>query len=489
MARLDEIKKERLKKIEELRNKGINPYPYSFDRNAYSIDLEKYKNLKENELGKDNLRVAGRVISKRELGSIAFCHILDDKGKLQIVFEKNYSKDFLDFFVKYVDIGDFIGVEGAPYRTKRGEISIMAKYLEILSKAIIPLPEKWHGLKDVEERYRKRYLDLIANPQIKRVFIIRTEIINLIRKFLNAHGYIEVDTPIIQEFHGGAAARPFTTFFHELKQNFFLRISPELYLKRLIIGNFEKVYEIAKNFRNEGIDSTHYPEFTMIEFYEAYRDYNYMAELTKKMIKYIMKKLKIKKVRWRGKEIDLTKWKKLTMQKAFKKYANLDIDKLSDEELRKICENYNIEISENLTRGMLIDALFKELVQPNLINPTFIFDYPIDISPLTKKHRTKENYVERWELFIGGIEIANSYSELNDPIDQAERFKKQEEARKKGIKEEEIWPVDYDFVEAMEYGMPPCGGVGIGIDRLVMIFTEKDSIKEVILFPHLRKKY
>jgi len=489
MARIDEITKARIKKIEELRKKGIEPYPYSFDRNAYSIEVKKkYEKLKQNELGKEILKVAGRVVARRQLGNIAFCHILDDKGKLQIVFEKKHSKDALDFFNTYIDVGDFIGIEGVAYRTKRGEISVMAKKIMLLSKSILPLPEKWHGLKDVEERYRKRYLDLIANPEVKEVFLKRAEIINAIREFLNAKGYVEVDTPILQEVYGGAAARPFITFFHALKQNFFLRISPELYLKRLVIGGFEKVYEIARNFRNEGIDASHNPEFTMIEFYEAYRDYNYMAKLTEELIKYVAKKVGVNKVKWKGKEIDFGKWQKLTMQEAFKKYAKIDIAELSEKELKDIAEKNGIEIPKGATKGIIIDHLFEELVQPHLVNPTFILDYPIDISPLTKKHRSKDGWVERWELFMGGIEIANAYSELNDPIDQEQRFKQQEEARKKGLSEEEAWPSDYGFLEALKYGMPPCGGVGIGIDRIVMLLTGANSIRDVILFPHLRRK-
>lgn len=489
MARIDEIIKARIKKIKELRKQGIEPYPYSYDRNAFSIDVrEKYKILKENEVGKALLKVAGRVISRRQLGNIAFCHILDDKGKLQIIFEKKYSEKALNFFNEYIDIGDFIGVEGQPYRTKRGEISVMARKIKLLAKSILPLPEKWHGLRDVEERYRKRYLDLIINAETKEIFLKRTKIINAIREFLNAKGYVEVDTPILQEVYGGAAARPFITFFHALKQNFFLRISPELYLKRLVIGGFEKIYEIAKNFRNEGIDASHNPEFTMVEFYEAYKDYGYMAKLTKQLITYVAKKIKVSKIKWKNKEIDLGEWKKMTMQEAFKKYVGIDVDTLSDDKLKKIAKEKNIELPQAATRGIIIDHLFEELVQPHLINPTFIFDYPLDISPLTKKHRSKEGWVERWELFIGGIEIANAYSELNDAMDQEQRFKQQEEARKKGLSEEEAWPSDNNFLEALKYGMPPCGGVGIGIDRLVMLFTNANSIRDVILFPHLRKK-
>ncbi len=489
MTRQEEIEKARIKKIEELRKAGIEPYPYSFDRTDYSSDIkQKYNALKNNEIANENVKVAGRVVAKRLIGSIAFCHILDAKGKLQIVFEKSKNKTALDFFEKYIDVGDFIGVEGIPYKTKRGETSVIALNVVMLAKSLKPLPEKWHGLKDVELRYRKRYLDLIMNDEVKELFTKRTKIINAIREFLNTKGYIEVETPILQEVYGGAAARPFVTFFNALKQNFFLRISPELYLKRLVIGNFEKVYEIARNFRNEGIDANHNPEFTMIEFYEAYRDYEYMAELTKELICYVVDIVGQKKVKWRDYEIDFNDWQKITMQEAFKKYANIDIDALSDDELKQIAEQHNVEIEKAATRGVIIDKLFEALVQPHLINPTFIMDYPIDISPLTKKHRKKQGYVERWELFIGGMEVANAYSELNDPIDQEQRFKQQEEARKKGLSEEEAWPTDNEFVDALKYGMPPCGGVGLGIDRLVMLITGASSIREVILFPHLKRK-
>lgn len=487
MARIDEIIKARLKKIDELRKKGIEPYPYSFDRNAYSIDIiKKYNKLNKNEYGKETLKIAGRVLVKRSIGKIAFCNLLDDFGKLQVVLEKNYSKDALELFNDYIDIGDFVGVEGLAYRTQRGEISVMARKITILCKSLMSLPEKWHGLRDVEERFRHRYLDLIANPEVKEIFRKRAKIINMMRDFLNSKGYIEVETPILQEFYGGAAARPFTTYCNVLKQNYFLRISPELYLKKIIIGGFEKIYEFARNFRNEGIDASHNPEFAMLEFYEAYRDYEYMADLTKELIMYIISKMNIKKAKIKDKEINLEKWQRLTMHEAFKKFLNIDIDKCDEKDLMEIAKKNGLEIPKNVIRGVLIEHLFDHLIKPNLINPTFIFDYPIEISPLTKKHKEKEGYVERWELFIGGMEIANTYSELNDAIEQEKRFKQQEKARKKGL--EEAWPSDYSFLEALKYGMPPCGGVGIGIDRLVMIMTNSNSIREVIFFPHLRTK-
>ena len=486
MARQDEIVKERLKKIEELRKKGIKVYEYSYTRDHFSYDIkQKYENLKNNEKAEQKVSVAGRVLVKRQLGKISFCHILDDKGKLQVVFEEKTSKQALDFFNRYVDTGDFIGVKGFPYKTKRGEISVLAKQVTLLSKAILPLPEKWHGLVDKESRYRQRYLDLIMNPEVKEVFIKRSNIVNAIREFLNSKEFIEVQTPILQAIYGGAAARPFKTFINELKQEMFLRTSDELYLKRLIIGNFERVYEIGKDFRNEAIDSRHNPEFTQIEIYKSYADYNDIMKLFIDIVSYAAKKINgTTKISYQGKTFDLSKWKKMTMIEAIKRYAGVDVKNKNVQELKNILKENNVEVPKLLTKGTLINAIF-ESIDKNIIEPTIIMDHPKETTPLCKKHRKDTEMVERFEPFCCGMELGNAYSELNDPILQRHRLEEQVKLRKNS---DEPWTeaLDTDFIKAMEYGMPPTGGLGIGIDRLTMILTGQESIRDVILFPFMK---
>jgi len=495
MGRLEEIKKERLKKLEELRRRGIEVYPYGFERNALSADvINKYARLKPDEKGEEVLKVAGRVVGKRQIGSIAFCHINDGAGKLQIVFEKGFSKNALDFFTNYIDVGDFIGVEGVAYRTRAGEISILAKNLQLLTKAILPLPEKWHGLKDVEERYRKRYLDLMLNPEVRRVFEMRTKVINAIRECLNARGFIEVETPLLQPVYGGATARPFITELYELHMPMYLSISPELYLKRLLVGGFEKVYTICKNFRNEGIDRSHNPEFTMLEAYWAYVDYDAMMDLFEEIFEHAAKALGLKqRLKYGEFEIDFSRpWRKITVYDAIKKYLGIDVKKLSQDELEekarelgvmeKVERRVNVKEAKkaNKLKGFIVEELL-DLVTPKFIQPTHLIDHPIESTPLCKAKRGDAELVERCEPFMAGMEIGNIYSELNDPLLQKKLFEEQQRFLKT-----EAHPIDEDFVEALSYGMPPAGGLGLGVDRVVMLLTNQASIRDVILFPFMK---
>ncbi|MDO8623648.1 MAG: lysine--tRNA ligase [archaeon] len=464
MGREEEIIKERLKKIEELRKQGVNPYPHNFEKN-YNIS-----ECLKTQIG-IRVKTAGRLVTKRDIGKIIFCNLRDETGEIQLVFQLGELKDKeMDFAKKFIDVGDFAGVEGKVFKTKTNQLSILVKKFEVLSKAILPLPEKFHGLQDKEERYRKRYLDLIMNPEVKEVFDKREKIIYNIREILKKKGFNEVETPTLQPLYGGAEARPFTTNLHALDMKIYLSISPELYLKKLIAGGYEKVFTICKNFRNEGIDRLHNPEFTMIELYESYADYNDMMKLSENLISDLAKKICGRtQIEYQGKKISLKPpFQRMTMKEAVKKIAKVNPEKLSAEKINEI---------------------FEEKVQPELIQPTFITDYPTELCPLTKEHRKDKNCVERFELFVNGGELANAYSELNDPIEQKKRLEKQIETRKKAKDFDahvEVNVIDNDFVEAMSYGMPPLGGIGIGIDRLVMLLTNQNSIRDVILFPFMK---
>ncbi len=475
MTREEEIIKERLKKLEEFKKQGKNPYPHNYDKKHTTAQIQQeYKKLKNEEFGK-KAKTAGRIMAIRSFGKLVFMKLQDSSGEIQLVFmpkggkEENEKK--IKGITKFIDVGDIVGVEGKISRTKRGELSIMVENIQMLAKSIKPLPEKWHGLKDKEERYRKRYLDLMMNPESREVFIKRAEIINEIRKFMQDKKFVEVETPALQPLYGGAEARPFITELFALKMKVYLAISPELYLKRLMVGDFEKVFTICKNFRNEGIDRLHNPEFTMMELYQSYADYNEMMELTESLIENLAKKITGKtKISYQGKEIELKKpFKRLKMTDAIKQYTKKDTTKMSATE---------------------INETFEEEVENKLIQPTFIIDYPKEICPLTKEHRENPNYVERFELFINGGELANAYSELNDPIEQEKRLKEQIKKRKKAKDYDphfEANIIDEDFVEALSYGMPPLGGVGIGIDRLIMLLTDSASIRDVILFPFMKE--
>lgn len=484
--RFIKLKKEKLK---ELIKNGINPYPYRFDNQNTSLQIfDLGKKLNSGEKSEKKVKIAGRIMNIREMGKASFVHIQDNHSKIQLyIREEDVSKEiYNDIFMK-LDIGDIIGVEGTVFKTKLGETTVYVKKLELLCKSLRPLPEKWHGLKDIQIRYRKRYLDLIMNPEVKQIFITRSKVVQSIRNYLNNKSYLEVDTPCLQSMYGGANARPFKTHLNSLKMDVYLRISNELYLKRLIVGGFDRVYEFAKDFRNEDIDRTHNPEFTQVEFYQAYADYNDMMDITEDLIVSVAKEVsKDLKFKWEENTIDLKKpWKRMTMKEAISKFGKIDIDKLNDTELQDIVEENNIEYDGELTRGLAIQLIFEKFCEDKLIQPTFIIDHPIETTPLCKPLRTKDkSFVERFELFIAGMEFANAYTELNDPILQRELLEKQAKQLRAGA--EEAHPMDEDFIECIEYGMPPTGGVGIGVDRLIMLLTNSQSIRDVIFFPFMR---
>ncbi len=489
MGRQDQITNERLRKLKELREHGINPYPYSYEKKDNTSDLQnKYKKIKNEEKTKYSAKIAGRLTGLRDLGKIAFGVLQDENGKIQIVFQEPDSpKKITELLKKYIDVGDFIGVEGIVFRTKRGELSILAKKMEILSKSISPLPEKWHGLQDKEERYRKRYLDLIMSPEVKKVFDNREKIIDSIREFLKSKKFKEVDTPYLQTVYGGANARPFKTHLNSLDIDLFLAISPELYLKRLIVGGYEKVFTIARNFRNEGIDRWHNPEFTMMEIYQAYADYNDMIDLFESIYEYVAKKVNgSTKVEFRGKTIDFKKpWKRMTMREAIKKYAEIDVDKMNEQELSQFASKHKIE-SKSKSWGFLVQAIFEHFCEEKIEQPTFILDHPLESTPLCKIHRDDKlcRLIERFEPICMGAELGNAYSELNDPVLQKKLLEEQQKLLAKG--DSEANPYDEDFVNALEVGMPPTGGLGLGIDRMIMLLTGQDSIRDVLLFPFMK---
>src|SRR3989344_1876304 len=481
MSREDQIIGERLRKIDELRKQGINPYPHKFDRKNSSSQILKSK------LG-TKVVVAGRIMTKRDIGKIIFANLRDHTGDVQIVLQEGETQEKVkDLFKKYVDVGDFVGIEGKVFKTKTKQISILVDKLTILSKSILPLPEKFHGLQDKEERYRKRYLDLIMNPEVRQVFEKRTKILKAIREFMDSKGFEEVDTPYLQGVYGGANARPFKTHLNTLDIDLFLSISPELYLKRLIVGGYEKVFTIARNFRNEGIDRWHNPEFTMMEVYQAYADYNDMMELFEDLYVHVAKQVNgTTKITFRGKEIELKKpWKKLTMVQAIKKYGKIDVEKMTDKELFELADKHKIEY-KGKSWGYAVEGLFKHFCEANLEEPVFIIDHPIETTPLCKIHRKdkEQRLIERFEPYSMGAELGNAYSELNNPVLQRSLLEEQQQMLSKG--DEEANPYDEDFVNALEIGMPPTGGLGVGIDRMVMLLTGQDSIRDVILFPFMK---
>ncbi len=484
MEETSELLMHRREKLKKLREKKINPYPYNFKRTHSSSEIiQNFEKLSGDET---EVKIAGRMISLRLHGKTLFFHLLDGAGKIQVYLKADeVGKDKFELFDLF-DMGDHLGVTGKVFKTRTDEITVRATDFSILSKSLLPLPEKWHGLQDKEIRYRQRYVDLIVNEEVKKIFLVRTELIKAIRKFLDDLGFVEVETPILQPLYGGAFARPFVTHHHVLDMDLYLRIADELYLKRLIVGGFEKVYEISKSFRNEGMDRNHNPEFTMLELYQAYADYNDIMELYENLLKSVAKEvLGSTEFEFEGNQIDLTSpWRRLPLLDSIKEYAGVDVSNKSEEETRKIASDLNVKEDLSRPKGKLIEAIFETLVQPNLIQPTFITDYPIEMSPLAKKHREKEGLTERFELFLGGCEMGNAFSELNDPLDQRERFEQQMELAKKGDKEAQM--LDEDFLRALEYGMPPTGGLGFGVDRLVMVLTNTHSIRDVIYFPQMR---
>lgn len=490
----NELTKRRLEELEELKKLGVVPYTYSFDVTAYSSEiLESFRD----DAPEREVSVAGRIISLRRMGKASFCHIRDSKGKIQIYLKRDEIGSAYDHF-KLMDIGDIVGVRGIVFRTKTGEVSVHAKALELLSKSVRPLPvvkEKVdeHGNKtvydpfsDKELRYRQRYVDLVVNPDVRATFVKRAKIVSSIRKFLDEKGYLEVETPVLQPIYGGAAARPFTTHHNALDFDFYLRISDELYLKRLIVGGFEGVYEIGKDFRNEGMDKAHNPEFSMLELYVSYKDYNWMMELVEDLVHSVA--LSVTggaKVKVGKNEIDFAPpWKRITMLDSIREATGEDLAGKPESELASIAKKHHVEVEPSMGTGKIIDAIFSELVEPTLIQPTFITDYPVEMSPLAKRHRSKPGLVERFELICNGHELANAFSELNDPLDQRSRF--EDQARLKARGDEEAMVVDEDFLRALEYGMPPTAGLGIGIDRLTMVLTDRDSIRDVIFFPQMK---
>lgn len=485
---LSELIQQRMKKLANLRSLGIEPYNGTFEPSDSTEDIfNKFGEFDKEHLENENitLSVAGRVILLRDFGKAAFAHVQDSKGKIQIYLRKDILGEKFSL-IKNLDIGDILGVEGRLFRTKTNELTIEVHNFVFLSKSLRPLPEKWHGLKDIEARYRQRYVDLIVNPSVKETFVKRQLIIKHLREFLEKEGFLEVETPMMHTIAGGARAKPFKTYHEALDMELYLRIAPELYLKRLLVGGFEKVFEIGKNFRNEGISTKHNPEFTMVEFYVAYKDYNWLMDFTEKLLSYITQKVCGNlQVNYGDYIIDFTPpFKRITMFDALR-------NKGVPEEVMKDFSNAfkwakakGIEIAEGSSLSKVLDEIFKEVVEPELIQPTFIIDYPVELSPLAKRKKDNPELVERFELFIAGREMANAFSELNDPIDQKERFLRQLEERLKG--DEEVPEMDEDFVRALEIGMPPAAGEGIGIDRLVMILTNNQSIRDVILFPLLR---
>ena len=475
----------RREKLEKLKEQGMNPFEITkFNKTHTSKEVkDNYEELE----GKD-VTVAGRIMAKRIMGKASFCHIQDGEGKLQSYVsindlgEESYKK-----FKEY-DIGDIIGITGFVFKTRTEEISIHAKEVTLLTKSLKPLPEKFHGLKDTDLRYRQRYVDLIVNPEVRDTFIKRSMIIKELRNILDEKGYLEVETPILNNLITGDAARPFATHHNTLDIDMYLRIAPELNLKRLVVGGFEKVYEICKNFRNEGMDIKHNPEFTNVELYSAYEDYNDMMDITEEIITRLCMKVKgTLKINYQGTDIDLgTPWKRITMIDSIKQETGIDFNEVkTDEEAQKLAKEKGVELEEGkTTRGHIINEFFETFVEETLIQPTFIMDYPVEVSPLTKRKKENPELTERFEVFIGGREYGNAYSELNDPIDQYERLKKQAEARANG--DEEAGMMDEDFVNALEIGLPPTGGLGIGLDRLIMLLTDSASIRDILLFPTMK---
>ncbi len=490
MSEKDDLILQRKQKLKELYSDGINPYPNKYRYTHTALDIvTEFSSLAEGEESENTVRIAGRIITTRNMGKASFSHIKTESDNIQIYMRKDMVGDEKYKVYKKLDIGDFIGVEGNVFRTKTGELTVKVRDFVILAKSLRPLPEKWHGLKDIETRYRQRYVDLIVNQNVREVFITRSKIIKTLREFLDNAGFLEVETPMMQSVAGGATARPFVTHHKALGMDLFLRIAPELYLKRLVIGGLEKVYEINRNFRNEGISKKHNPEFTMLELYQVYIDYEDVMALCEEMLTYTAQKvLGTLQLKYQDKYIDLSSpWQRISLYDAIKKYTGLDFGEIKNvKEAKKAAETLNVKIEDNYKRGKIMNRIFEELVEPKLILPTFIIDYPVDVSPLAKSKASVPDMVERFELYIGGQEIANAYSELNDPLEQEKRLNAQLKERKEG--DEEAQMLDEDYLRAMEYGMPPCGGLGIGIDRLVMILTDSATIRDVILFPQLRKE-
>ncbi len=482
---INELKKIRLEKLAELKAMGIDPFGRRFQRSVMASDLHNKYDEYENKI----VTVAGRIMSKRRHGKAGFANLQDLSGDIQLYLRKDeLGEDRYEIFKK-LDIGDILGIEGRVFTTQKGEISLHVTEMTYLSKSLNPLPEKWHGLKDVELRYRQRYVDLIVNPEVKEVFIKRSHIIKEIRRFLEEEGFLEVETPMMHPIPGGAVARPFVTHHNALDMELYLRIAPELYLKRLLVGGLEKVYEINRSFRNEGISTRHNPEFTMLEVYQAYGDYETMMDLTEQLISQVMHKINgTMTAEFEGTQIDFSPpWQRISMLEVIKQNTGLDFNGIkTDEEARQAVESLSMHVKETANRGEIINEVFEQFVEDKLIQPTFIYGHPVEISPLAKRNEQHPEFTDRFELFVMQREIANAFSELNDPLDQKERFMAQ--AAKRAGGDAEAHMMDEDYLNALEYGMPSAGGLGIGIDRLVMLMTASPSIRDVILFPTLRPR-
>lgn len=487
---LSEMLQIRRGKLDELRELGIDPFGKKYERTNHAGELiSKYDGMTHDELEEANVKVsvAGRLMAKRGMGKAIFAHVQDLSGKIQVyVRQDSVPADKFAAF-RLLDLGDIIGVTGTVFKTKTGETTIKVDDVEILTKSLYPLPDKYHGLKDVELRYRQRYVDLIINPEVQQTFILRSRIIQSMRRYLDSLGYLEVETPTLHAIAGGAAAKPFITHHNALDMELYMRIAIELHLKRLIVGGLEKVYEIGRVYRNEGMSTRHNPEFTMIELYEAYADYEDIMRLTENLVAHIAQEvLGTTKINYQGQEVDLTPaWRRVSMVDAVKEVTGVDFGvHMTDEEAHKLAKEHKVPVEPHMTFGHILNAFFEQFVEETLIQPTFITGHPVEISPLAKKNEQDPRFTDRFELFIVAREHANAFTELNDPIDQRQRFEAQLQEREQG--NDEAHEMDDDFIRALEYGMPPTGGLGIGVDRLVMLLTNSASIRDVLLFPHMR---
>ena len=498
-SNLEEIRATRIEKVAQIKELGLNPYAYKWESSHHAAELqEKYAELAAGEEVEDSVAIAGRIVARRVFGKLAFFELQDETGKIQLYLEKKrinntMSEELVGAFnhlKKLSDTGDILGVKGTVKRTEKGELSVYVSQFQILTKSLLPLPDKWHGLTDTEKRYRQRYVDLIVNPQVRQTFRIRAKITAAIRRYLETRDFLEIETPVLQGEAGGAEARPFITYHNTLEMDLYLRIATELHLKRLIVGGFERVFEMGRIFRNEGVSTRHNPEFTSIEVYQAYADYNDMMALTENLISDVAKEvLGTTKIAYQGEEIDLTPpWRRVTMHQIVQDATGVDFAQFDNfDSAKTAAKDAGIEVlADCQTIGKLLNEAFEQKVETTLIQPTFVIDYPVEISPLAKPHRDKPGLVERFELFVVGRETANSFSELTDPLDQRQRLEAQ--AAKKAAGDLEANDIDEDFLAALEYGMPPTGGLGIGIDRLVMLLTDSASIRDVIAFPLLKNQ-
>jgi len=483
-AELNELMAVRRDKLRDLMDQGIDPFGERFERTHTAQEIvERFA-----ELEGEDTAIAGRIMSLRTHGKATFADLMDQTGRIQLYFRIDVLGEEMYGLLQKVDIGDILGITGKIFRTRRGEISVEVHTMKFLSKSLRPLPSKWYGLKDVDLRYRQRYVDLIVNPGVRQVFETRSKIIQCIRNFLIERGFIEVETPMLNVIAGGANARPFITHHNALDMDLYLRIAPELYLKRLLVGGFERVFELGKNFRNEGISTKHNPEYTSCELYAAYADADFMMQLTEEVFAYIAQEVAgSTKIVFQGQEIDLTPpWPRVPMLEAIKQYSGVDLTGMTAEQARQAAKEKGLEVEPNASYGSVVDEFFDTFVEPKLIQPTFITEHPVDVSPLAKRKKDNPNLTDRFEPFIVTWEMANGFTELNDPIDQEQRFRQQMAQREAGDTEAHM--MDEDYIRALEYGMPPAGGLGLGIDRMVMLFTDSPSIRDVLLFPHMRPR-